>query len=245
MRAISAPKSPRRITGYARMFACDWPAPQPDSHPRLDIPACPVIDLISGSDVADLDGVAHSAVPWLIDSGEPYFRRLFADYIAEEVLSWSLRPSSELYLGEARLLLDRGHCCIGGHISMKGPLVVQRRRADAVAYLWERREGIEGERRRRFLDDTASFFGIVPMDAFYLSKIGLLREHRRAGHGRLLLEDVIRLARERNCSSVFLDVAADARAREFYRRYGFEEVTEHINVPYNLHYISMSLSIRA
>jgi GNAT superfamily N-acetyltransferase len=204
-----------------------------------------VIDLISGSDTADLDGLAHSAVPWLIDSGEPYFRRLFADYITEEVLNWSLRPNSELYLGGARLLLDRSCACIGGHISMKGSLVASRRRADAVSYLWEHREGDEGERRRRFLDDTAGFFGVVPQDAFYLSKIGLLREHRRAGRGRMLLEDVTRLAREAGCSGVFLHVAADSTARDFYKRSGFEEVTEHINVPHSLNYISMSLSVGA
>lgn len=204
-----------------------------------------MIEFISGDDTADLDGVARSAVPWLIDSGEPYFRRLFANHIVEEVLSWSLRPNSELYLGEGRLLLDRSRAYIGGHISMKGALVASRRRADAVSYLWEHRESAEGERRRRFMDDTAGFFGVVPKNAFYLSKIGLLPKHRRTGLGRMLLEDVIRLARAASCSSVFLHVAADATARQFYRRHGFEEVTEHRNVPHNLHYISMSLSVVA
>ena len=204
-----------------------------------------MIDLISGNDTADLDDLAHGAVPWLIDSGGPYFRRLFADYLAEEVLNWSLRPSSELYLGGARLLLDRNRACIGGHISVKASLVASRRRADAVCYLWEHREGAEGERRQRFLHDIADFFGVVPQHAFYLSKIGLLPEHRRAGHGRILLEDVTRLAREAGCSSVFLHVAAEATARDFYKRSGFEEVREHINVTHSLHYISMSLPLGA
>jgi ribosomal-protein-alanine N-acetyltransferase len=65
----------------------------------------------------------------------------------------------------------------------------------------------------------------VAADEAELLLIGMLPEHRRAGHGRALLEHICGALRRGGARQVFLEVAEpNIPAVRFYRAFGFREV---------------------
>jgi ribosomal-protein-alanine N-acetyltransferase len=63
------------------------------------------------------------------------------------------------------------------------------------------------------------------LDQGELANIAVARIHRGQGHGARLLLKMLEIGRARGIRSVYLEVrASNARAIEFYRDFGFEEI---------------------
>jgi ribosomal-protein-alanine N-acetyltransferase len=78
-------------------------------------------------------------------------------------------------------------------------------------------------------DDSGGLLGYVVLmvvaDVTDIQRIAVAPSARRAGRGRGLLDAALAVARERRCSRVLLEVAADnAPALALYRTAGFEEL---------------------
>jgi ribosomal protein S18 acetylase RimI-like enzyme len=66
----------------------------------------------------------------------------------------------------------------------------------------------------------------IPVDAWYLSILGVTPQQQGQGLGRALLEPTLRHA-DQTGSRCFLETFSSAALR-FYRRFGFSEVAEHL-----------------
>lgn len=101
-----------------------------------------------------------------------------------------------------------------------------------------RREFFEGEltepgRYHRVLERQLSgtpalagyLFAVLLFDEFHINKIAIHPAVRREGHGRRLLADALEGARQRNATSVVLEVrVSNAAAIDFYNAFGFCEL---------------------
>lgn len=74
------------------------------------------------------------------------------------------------------------------------------------------------------------FSGITRTPILYIEDIYIHAEHRKMGLGRLLMEHIIEVAENRNCSRVELVVDTNNKsARMFYNNFGFQ-LMENLNV---------------
>jgi len=154
----------------------------------------------------------------IFEAGRPYFDCLFGGEAAAErvVREWTQRESSELWLGRCRVL--RAHDeVLGLTLTLDADELARCRLADALGIARssasDRQQALQRVERLRHL------FLPVPREAVYLSKIGVAEEHRGAGLGRQLLEDVLGQSAAR---AVHLDVSTDNQtALRLYEDYGF------------------------
>jgi predicted GNAT family N-acyltransferase len=162
-------------------------------------------------------------LPWVVMAGEPYYSWLFGDAErATQVLSiWMVRPSSEVSVGRAQLLLCDNEIG-GGFIALNGSDLKKARKADTIALLTIA-PSIDRQALMSRLAAGKEIFSPVDDDEYYLSKIGVNAQFRRMGYGQILLERYIYEGRSRGYSRFRLDVHADnAEATRLYQRAGFQ-----------------------
>ena len=64
--------------------------------------------------------------------------------------------------------------------------------------------------------------GDILFNWFYVSRLAVAPESRDEGHGRKLMEEAERVARERGCAGIWLNTYS-FQAPDFYRKLGFAE----------------------
>ena len=81
-------------------------------------------------------------------------------------------------------------------------------------------------------DAVVGYAGLViaPPDEAWVNNMAVRRDHQRRGIGRMLLEELLRIAREHGVRHTLLEVAADnAPAQALYDAYGFEAIARRKN----------------
>lgn len=173
--------------------------------------------------------------------GDPFYAAITIDFEADEarrraVLAeycrYSLREGH--HIGAVVILDDDPH---GGAIwTLPQPLEVTQQAAAAKHAAFASLLGPRGFDNYRailaFMEPAAR--AVIPMDAWYLSILGVAPHRQGQGLGRALLEPTLRQA-DQSGSRCFLETFSRAALR-FYRRFGFSEVAEHLEPMTNARY---------
>jgi ribosomal protein S18 acetylase RimI-like enzyme len=194
------------------------------------------------SNVAEPDRYVAEALPWVHEAGCPYVDWFFDGREAARaaVEEWMHRPSSELFIGNAVLLMD-GDRSLGGFIALGGADLRSCRAGDMVAAASavpeEQREAMMGK-----VMAASPLFAPTADDEFYLSKIGVVRAKRGAWHGSAILSEYLLTGARAGYRRFRLDVSADnTTAIQLYRSVGFEAEQE--GSADGMRYLSMALYV--
>lgn len=181
-------------------------------------------------------------LPWIHEAGNPYYDWLFGGAAeAESTLAeWMRRPSSEVFIGRVRLLVDDGRT-VGGFIALPGSELADCRRTDAVATM----QAVAPEERRSVLARMRSARGLfttVSAQEFYLSKMGVVPDHRGAGHGATIVRQYLDDGAALGFRRFRLDVWARNRpAIHMYEAAGFRVLRESSLNQDRMSYLDMAL----
>jgi ribosomal protein S18 acetylase RimI-like enzyme len=181
-------------------------------------------------------------LPWIHEAGNPYYDWFFGG-AAEAGLAlaeWMRRPSSEVFVGRVRLLVDAGNT-VGGFIALPGSELDTCRRLDALAAVQaaepEERGGVLARMRL-----TRGLFATVSPQEFYLSKMGVLPGHRGVGHGATIVREYIDIGAALGFRRFRLDVWAGNRpAVRLYEAAGFRKLRESSARQTRMTYLDMAL----
>lgn len=125
-------------------------------------------------------------VSWILEAGNPYYRKLLGMTSSASVLeAWMRRVSSEVSIRRARFLVCDSQLA-GGFIALGGAELRKARRADGIALM----TGIRAEDRSALMNrltNLADLFSPVADDEYYLSKLWLAPQFRGKRLGGLLL----------------------------------------------------------
>jgi ribosomal protein S18 acetylase RimI-like enzyme len=168
-----------------------------------------------------------STLPWIHAAGNPYYDWFFGGATeAESALAeWIRRSSSEVFVGRVRLLVDDGQA-VGGFIAMSGPELAACRRQDALAAMQAagRAERASVLARMRL---ARGLFGTISAQEFYLSKMGVLPDHRGAGRGVTIVRQYLDVGAASGFRRFRLDVwAGNTAAVRLYKAAGFRVLRE-------------------
>ena len=162
------------------------------------------------------------ALPWVHAASEPYVDWLFGNHhAAARVLQrWMNRPSSEVFVGRAVLLLKESRP-VGGFIALDGTELAACRRHDAVAAL----ASTSSEGRAALLSRLRVGRELLPeppAGTLYLSRMGVLPHVRRRGYGKAILNEHLERGKRQGFSRFSLDVwSANTAAIALYTSAGF------------------------
>jgi ribosomal protein S18 acetylase RimI-like enzyme len=183
-----------------------------------------------------------TALPWVHAGGQPYFDWLFGgSSSARRVLAdWMGRPSSELFIGRAVVLVDKRDA-VGGFIALPGDELPACRRQDALAAAAatsaEARASLLGRIR-----DAQGLFEEVSADELYLSRLGVRAHARGRGHGKRIVAEFLRQGIRQGFRRFVLDVSADnTPALELYAGVGFRSEHQRHAKHAGLTYMRMAL----
>jgi capsular exopolysaccharide synthesis family protein len=187
------------------------------------------------------DVLIAAVLPWILEAGFPYFQWFFEpDDPGVRVEAWIRRASSEVALFRMTMA-ERDGVPLGGFIALDGKELRACRVADTLAALAEAGPTGSGVQQAK-IAAARTLFPAVADDQLYLSKLGVRREYRGQGLGRLLIDRFIERGRENGFETLRLDVAAGNRtAIELYERVGFEVVSESTAPQTDLRYLAMTL----
>jgi ribosomal protein S18 acetylase RimI-like enzyme len=188
----------------------------------------------------DSERFLEDALRGVHEAGRPYVDWFFggpAD-ARTALRSWMARPSSEVFVGRAALLIARD-AVLGGFIALSGAELSRCRQADAVAsIILAGREGRSAITEQVKL--SQELFPPVTVDEFYLSKIWVSPEAQGAGHGAALLRRYVDVGAHRGFTRFRLDVwSGNDVAIRMYRRFGFKTLHESVPDGAVLGYTSM------
>lgn len=164
-----------------------------------------------------------AVAPWIHEAGNPYLDWLLGGprTARAAVERWMASERSEISIRRVTVLEREGRA-IGGFAAIDGSALPACAKADSLAALaLVGREG-RGELLRR-ASALAGVRAPVEPDQWFLSKLGVLREHRRAGHGRTLLEAFLEAGERRGFRRWRVDARPeDAHVVGLYESAGFE-----------------------
>jgi ribosomal protein S18 acetylase RimI-like enzyme len=182
------------------------------------------VTLLPVDGTTDALRLVPDVLPWIHASGNPYYDWLFGSpaRARESLASWMARPTSEIAIAAVTALYIGGTVA-GGYIAWPSDEVAARRWADAQA-LFKAFAGAERQALRRRLAAAADLFLPPEPESYYLSKIGLLEQHRGRGHGGEMVERYLAQGRSLGHTAFSLDVSPEnAPALRLYSRFGFVE----------------------
>jgi ribosomal protein S18 acetylase RimI-like enzyme len=181
-----------------------------------------------------------AALPGVHDAGRPYVDWFFGGPAEARAAlrSWMARPSSEVFVGRA-VLLVADDAVLGGLIALSGAELARCRQADTVAAI-----SLAGPAGRSNVIErvklSRELFAPVVDDAWYLSKIWVSPEAQGAGHGAALLQHYLDIGTRDGFTRFQLDVwSGNDAAIRLYRRFGFETIQESSSERAAMSYISM------
>jgi ribosomal protein S18 acetylase RimI-like enzyme len=162
------------------------------------------------------------ALPWVHAASKPYVDWLFGDHAAaaRALEQWMGRPSSEVFVGRAVLLLEESRP-VGGFIALGGTELAGCRRHDAVATL----ASMPSDARAALLSRLRVGRELLPepaADTLYLSRMGVLPHVRRRGYGKAILLEHLERGKRQGFTRFSLDVwSANTPAIALYTSAGF------------------------
>jgi ribosomal protein S18 acetylase RimI-like enzyme len=183
-----------------------------------------------------------STLPWIHEAGNPYYDWFFggATEAGLALAEWMRRPSSEVFVGRVRLLVDAGHP-VGGFIALPGSELNACRRLDALATVQAAGPEERGSMLAR-MRQARGLFPTVSNQEFYLSKMGVLPGHRGAGHGAAIVREYLDIGAALGFRRFRLDVWAGNRpAVHLYEAAGFRTLRESSPHPARMTYLDMAL----
>lgn len=195
--------------------------------------------LIWGHKTPQVEAKFGDIIPWVYQSGRPYYDVFLEGADHEEILRrWMQRSSSEIALRRTRLLLDDQRI-VGGYISHSGRELAGCRQADLLD-LARSLGDISYQSLRRRMEDLKELFAPVEENDFYLSRHGLLPGKECPRRRQALLQDCLRRARQGGFGRLRVDVAEENReARDFYQGQGFLVAYRGKSEHSRLRYLSM------
>ena len=188
------------------------------------------------------DRLLSVTLPWVVDAGNPFFDWYFGpDEVRPAVERRMRRHSSELAIRRTVALGAQGEV-VGGYIGMGGDVLRSCRLADALGSLAGELRTSQGAPIRDKIVASSRLFPPVSKEAFYLSKIGILRSHRGKGFGRSLLQSFLDRGRSAGFGRFRLEVAhTNETALGLYRSVGFEVVGDASLPGTDIRYLWMEL----
>lgn len=200
----------------------------------------PTERLLSLEGELDPERFLEAALPGVHQAGRPYVD-WFLGGPAEAraaLRSWMTRPSSEVFVGRATLLIA-ADLVIGGFVALSGAELSRCRQADAMASI-----ALAGPGGRSAVTErvrlSRELFPPVADDEFYLSKIWVSPATQHAGHGTALLRHYLDAGARRGFTRFRLDVCSDNDvAIRLYRRLGFTTLQESVSDAAAMSYTSM------
>ncbi|MDH3201713.1 MAG: GNAT family N-acetyltransferase [Myxococcales bacterium] len=182
---------------------------------------------------------------WIHDASNPFADWYFGDREAagEIIGEWMERPSSELYLGRAIVMMDDQEEPVGVLLGMSGAEVAACRMTDFTAFCEEIGSETEADEVvDQVVTASRELFPPIEEDAFYISRIAIDPEKRGRGLGRQLVQHTIDLKRRQGFERVRLDVSADnADAIRAYESLGFKVMSQSQSTIAPLEYCAMLL----
>jgi ribosomal protein S18 acetylase RimI-like enzyme len=183
-----------------------------------------------------------ATLPWVHEAGNPYYDWLFGG-AAEAALAlgdWMRRPASEVFVGRVELLVDDGHA-VGGYISLSGTELADCRRMDAVATMQAVGPDKRGSLVARMRSARGLFATVSPQE-LYLSKMGVVPDHRGSGYGTAILREFLDTGAAMGFRRFRLDVWAGNRpAIHLYEAAGFQVLRESAAGQGRMTYLDMAL----
>lgn len=188
----------------------------------------------------DPERFLEAALPGVHEAGRPYIDWFLGGPTEARAAlrSWMARPSSEVFVGRAALLIA-SEAVIGGFVALSGAELSRCRQADAMASI-----ALAGPGGRSALTERVrlarELFLPVADDEYYLSKIWVSPETRGAGNGTALLRRYLDAGARRGFRRFRLDVCSDNDvAVGLYRRFGFTTLQESVSDGAAMSYTSM------
>jgi ribosomal protein S18 acetylase RimI-like enzyme len=191
---------------------------------------------------ASIERWIPATLPWVHEAGNPYYDWLFggATEAASALGDWMRRPASEVFVGRVELLLDDGDA-VGGYIALSGTELADCRRMDAVATMQAVGPDERGSLVARMRSARGLFATVSPQE-LYLSKMGVVRDHRGSGHGAAILRRFLDAGVAKGFRRFRLDVWAGNRpAIHLYEAAGFQVVRESTTDQGKITYLDMVL----
>ncbi len=188
--------------------------------------------------------LSGALLPLVHAAARGYFDWLFggADAAAAALARWLLRPSSELSVRRATVIVRDGGVD-GAMIALSGADLVSCRKADSLALLTE----VEGQARLALRDRLAAageLFAPIEGDQWYLSKLAVRPGARRGGLGARLLHTYLEAGEQAGFRRFRVDVeAANDPAIALYGSRGFRVVHDAASEAAGLQYLGLAMEL--
>lgn len=189
-----------------------------------------------------LDRFVSPLAPSVHDASNPFADWYFGDpeIAAELIEEWMGRPSSELYLGRG-IVMMAGDEPVGVLIGMSGAELSACRNSDFGAFCEEIGTGEEADEViEQVVTVSRELFPPVDPNAFYISRVAVVAEHRGRGFGRRLVEHTMETKRREGFEHFRLDVSAEnAGAIHVYESLGLKKMSHSESTIAPLEYLAM------
>jgi ribosomal protein S18 acetylase RimI-like enzyme len=186
------------------------------------------------------------ALPWVHAASQPYIDWLLGGRApAIRVLEqWMRRPSSEVFVGRAVLLLGEAQP-VGGFIALRGGELARCRTQDALAAVAKTPTDRRSSLVLRLGLGRELFPEVAPED-LYLSRMGVLPHARGRGYGKAIILQHLRRGIRRGFRRFSLDVwSGNTAAIGLYTSVGFRPERQHHLEAGGMTYLRMALDIPA
>lgn len=190
--------------------------------------------------------VVATLQPWIVEASMPYAEWYFgdADSAAEMMRHWMERPSSELYIGRAMLMMETVEQPLGCVIGMSGTELASCRAKDFAAFC----EAVDSNPEAddliaQTIEVSRELFPPVEDDEFYISRVAVDPQRRGRGLGRSMLQHAIEAQRAQGFSRFSLDVSAEnAAAIQMYESLGMRVLRKGTSPDAGLQYYRLALT---
>ena len=201
------------------------------------------VQIVWGHKTTNLDEKIDDIIPWVRESGRPYYDAFFDGVDTDEIIDrWLRRRSSELSLRRTRLAVADDRIA-GGYIALPGSEVAGCRQADLLDLARSIDDHSYSDLRDR-MRGFSDLFAPVDTHDFYLSKIGTRPEIDDRELEIPLMEDCLSRAEHGGFGRVRIDVPEDDEdSRGFYETYGFRPIHRGKDDQGRLCYLSMVCNV--
>jgi GNAT superfamily N-acetyltransferase len=181
--------------------------------------------LTSLAHVPDANAWIPQLAPWVYEAGNPYFDWFFSgSETARRVVEAMMRKHSSEFAVRWVTALFEGGRPIGGFVALPCGELAASRAADALTALAEVEPAARPGLVARLREARRLFLPVEP-DCFYVSRLGVVPEHRGHGLGRALFGASLVKGRTEGFGRVRIDVSTrNVRGIRHYQSFGFRPI---------------------